>query len=92
MAEYACLLPPSWRSKVTEWIDEDIPSFDYGGFVVGDKEDHAVLWGKTKVLFLFLFPFFLFLFLLAHLCFQSLSLSERVFWLASHLWMRSSVS
>ena len=76
MAEYACLLPPSWRSKVTEWIDEDIPSFDYGGFVVGDKEDHAVLWGKAKVfflqflfLFLFLFPFPFFLLTFA---FQSL--------------------
>jgi len=55
MAEYACLLPPSWRSKVTEWIDEDIPSFDYRGFVVGDKEDHAVLGERRRFLFLFLF-------------------------------------
>lgn len=25
-----------------------MPSFDYGGYVVGEKEDVAFLWGKTK--------------------------------------------
>lgn len=48
MAEFASLLPPSWQTKVTEWIHEDIPSFDYGGFVVGNQPEKAVLWGKTK--------------------------------------------
>ena len=48
MAEYASLLPPSWQTKVTEWIHEDIPSFDYGGFVVGNQPEKAILWGKTK--------------------------------------------
>lgn len=33
--DLALLLPPSWERKVDEWLDEDIPSFDYGGFVVG---------------------------------------------------------
>ncbi|KAI9140524.1 Quinolinate phosphoribosyl transferase [Paraphysoderma sedebokerense] len=42
------LLPPSWRTMVTSWLDEDIPSFDYGGFVVGETNEEAILWGKSK--------------------------------------------
>ena len=34
-ASLAHLLPPNWKAKVQEWLQEDIPSFDYGGFVVG---------------------------------------------------------
>ncbi|KAL1924179.1 uncharacterized protein VTP21DRAFT_7214 [Calcarisporiella thermophila] len=45
---YACLLPPSWSTKITEWLQEDVPSFDYGGFVVGDTEEVAVLFGKSE--------------------------------------------
>ncbi|CAM9566100.1 unnamed protein product [Discosporangium mesarthrocarpum] len=41
------LLPPNWQKLVQTWLDEDIPSFDVGGFVVGDKEQTAVLYGKT---------------------------------------------
>ena len=33
--DYARLLPPSWETKIDEWLAEDIPSFDYGGYVVG---------------------------------------------------------
>ncbi len=33
--DYSLLLPPSWEQKIDEWLHEDIPSFDYGGFVVG---------------------------------------------------------
>lgn len=33
--------------QVREWLKEDIPSFDYGGFVVGDKEDQATLLCKS---------------------------------------------
>ncbi|EJD01009.1 nicotinate-nucleotide diphosphorylase [Fomitiporia mediterranea MF3/22] len=43
---YAHLLPPSWKSQVTAWLAEDAPSFDYGGFVVGDAEREAFLFGK----------------------------------------------
>ena len=46
---YANLLPSSWRTTVSEWIKEDVPSFDYGGFVVGGKSDVARLLGKTPV-------------------------------------------
>jgi len=42
------LLPPSWKTTVQQWLQEDIPSFDYGGFVVGDKLETATLYGKTK--------------------------------------------
>lgn len=34
-SDYGLLLPPSWEKKIDEWLDEDIPSFDYGGYVVG---------------------------------------------------------
>jgi len=43
-----CLLPPSWKTSITEWIREDTPSFDYGGYVVGDSDEVAVLYGKSK--------------------------------------------
>ncbi|KJE92291.1 nicotinate-nucleotide pyrophosphorylase [Capsaspora owczarzaki ATCC 30864] len=47
MTDFAHLLPPSWKTTVTQWLDEDIPSFDYGGFVVGEKEETAELLGKS---------------------------------------------
>ncbi|KAH9046613.1 Quinolinate phosphoribosyl transferase [Lactarius hengduanensis] len=43
---YAHLLPPSWTSQVSSWLTEDTPSFDYGGFVVGEDLREAFLWGK----------------------------------------------
>ncbi|KIM33793.1 hypothetical protein M408DRAFT_325393 [Serendipita vermifera MAFF 305830] len=45
---YSHLLPPSWKSQVTVWLQEDTPSFDYGGFVVGEAEKTAFLLGKGK--------------------------------------------
>jgi len=94
MAQFASLLPPSWQSKVTEWIHEDIPSFDYGGFVVGTQLEKAVLWGKAKVhlnsFFAFRPPH------CSNLLSLSLSLSvahtSRESWLESRLWMRSFAS
>ncbi len=41
------LLPPSWKTQVTSWLAEDTPSFDYGGFVVGEQPRTATLWGKS---------------------------------------------
>ena len=32
-------------SMVQAWLKEDIPSFDYGGFVVGNKKEVAILYG-----------------------------------------------
>ncbi|KIY74214.1 nicotinate-nucleotide diphosphorylase [Cylindrobasidium torrendii FP15055 ss-10] len=43
---YAHLLPPSWKPQITAWLAEDTPSFDYGGFVVGEAEREAFLLGK----------------------------------------------
>ncbi|PHH66592.1 hypothetical protein CDD81_6429 [Ophiocordyceps australis] len=43
----AHLLPPSWKTQVTTWLAEDTPSFDYGGYVVGDVERTATLWAKS---------------------------------------------
>ncbi|KAJ7178946.1 Quinolinate phosphoribosyl transferase [Mycena filopes] len=43
---YAHLLPPSWKPQVTAWLAEDTPSFDYGGFVVGEAVREAYLFGK----------------------------------------------
>lgn len=42
------LLPPSWKSQVTAWLAEDTPSFDYGGYVVGEAHREAFLFGKGK--------------------------------------------
>lgn len=44
----ADLLPVHWKSQVTQWFAEDTPSFDYGGFVVGDSKRTATLYGKSK--------------------------------------------
>lgn len=43
----ADLLPVHWKSQITAWFAEDTPSFDYGGFVVGDSERTATLFGKS---------------------------------------------
>uniref|UniRef100_A0A7S2ZXQ7 nicotinate-nucleotide diphosphorylase (carboxylating) n=1 Tax=Rhodosorus marinus TaxID=101924 RepID=A0A7S2ZXQ7_9RHOD len=49
MAELAGLLEPSALSaQVRGWLKEDVPSFDYGGAVVGDGIETAVLYAKSK--------------------------------------------
>ncbi|KAJ7391823.1 hypothetical protein OS493_016112 [Desmophyllum pertusum] len=42
------LHPVSLRQHVQQWLAEDTPSFDYGGFVVGENEETAVLLCKSK--------------------------------------------
>lgn len=42
------LLPVGWKSQITAWYTEDTPSFDYGGFVVGNSERTATLYGKSR--------------------------------------------
>lgn len=42
------LSPISVQHIVREWLKEDTPSFDYGGFVVGEKEESAVLLMKSS--------------------------------------------
>ncbi|PRP74082.1 putative nicotinate-nucleotide pyrophosphorylase [Planoprotostelium fungivorum] len=36
------------KSTIELWLKEDIPSFDYGGFVVGDKNEVATLFCKQN--------------------------------------------
>ncbi|EFA79016.1 nicotinate-nucleotide diphosphorylase [Heterostelium album PN500] len=39
------------QQQIKDWLDEDIPSFDYGGAVVGDVEEVAFLLGKQRGVF-----------------------------------------
>jgi len=43
------LLPPSWTQDIPRWFQEDTPSFDWAGFVVGEEEQEAWLLGKSGV-------------------------------------------
>lgn len=45
----AHLLPPSWKQVIPTWFAEDTPSYDWAGFVVGEEEQEAFLWGKSGV-------------------------------------------
>ena len=45
----AHLLPLTYQRYVSEWLEEDTPSFDYGGFVVGEEQSEAKLLGKSEV-------------------------------------------
>jgi hypothetical protein len=45
----AHLLPSGFKRQVSSWLEEDTPSFDYGGFVVGEEHTSAKLLGKSKV-------------------------------------------
>lgn len=45
--DYSHLLSPHYRDLIRSWLKEDIPSFDYGGFVVGTTHREAVLLCKS---------------------------------------------
>lgn len=45
---YSHLLPPHYKSLIASWLAEDVPSFDYGGCVVGDAPTSATLWMKSR--------------------------------------------
>ncbi|OJJ43366.1 hypothetical protein ASPZODRAFT_146080 [Penicilliopsis zonata CBS 506.65] len=42
------LLPGNYKRLITAWLEEDCPSFDYGGFVVGETQGEARLLGKAR--------------------------------------------
>ncbi|CAG8623073.1 9395_t:CDS:2 [Paraglomus brasilianum] len=46
-SQYAKLLPPHYKEDIKNWLAQDAPSFDYGGYVVGDTPEVAVLYGKS---------------------------------------------
>jgi len=41
------LHPLKLRQLAADWLTEDTPAFDYGGFVVGEKTETAVLLCKS---------------------------------------------
>jgi len=41
------LHPLKLRQLAADWLAEDVPAFDYGGFVVGEKMESAVLLCKS---------------------------------------------
>lgn len=43
------LLPANYKRLISSWLEEDCPSLDYGGFVVGESEGEARLLGKSEV-------------------------------------------
>lgn len=45
--DFSTLLPPAWKSKVLEWLQEDTPKLDWGGFIVGEEEMTASILGKS---------------------------------------------
>jgi nicotinate-nucleotide pyrophosphorylase (carboxylating) len=50
MSKFAHVLPANgkWKQDVTSWLAEDVPSFDIGGYVVGDDEKTATLLCKQS--------------------------------------------
>lgn len=49
MSSFAHLLPCAgqWKQTITAYLSEDVPSFDIGGFVVGDRLETASLYMKA---------------------------------------------
>eukprot|EP00163_Fabomonas_tropica_P016537 TRINITY_DN2961_c0_g1_i2.p1 TRINITY_DN2961_c0_g1~~TRINITY_DN2961_c0_g1_i2.p1 ORF type:complete len:306 (-),score=52.57 TRINITY_DN2961_c0_g1_i2:175-1092(-) len=47
IAPLAASLPFSWEKDIDHWLHEDAPSFDIGGFIVGNKEQEAKLYIKA---------------------------------------------
>lgn len=47
MTSYAHLLPTTYKSTIASWLAEDAPSFDYGGYVVGESPKTATLYCKS---------------------------------------------
>jgi nicotinate-nucleotide pyrophosphorylase (carboxylating) len=45
--DLAHLLPPGYKRTVAAWLEEDAPSMDYGGFVVGNHPAQARILGKS---------------------------------------------
>lgn len=45
---YAYLLPPHYKETIKQWIHDDCPTIDIGGYVVGDKIESATLYLKSS--------------------------------------------
>ncbi|KAE8375296.1 Quinolinate phosphoribosyl transferase [Aspergillus bertholletiae] len=46
--DFGHLLPSNYKRLIAAWLEEDCPSFDYGGFVVGESNGEARLLGKSR--------------------------------------------
>jgi len=42
------LLPSTVNAQIKTWLKDDVPTFDYGGYVVGNTIRTATLWGKSR--------------------------------------------
>lgn len=49
--DFTCLLPRHLDSTIKGWLDDDMPSFDVGGLVVGREEKKAQLLMKSPGVF-----------------------------------------
>lgn len=47
LVDYSTLLPPHLDRTIQQWLEDDIPSFDVGGLVVGSKIQSAQLFLKS---------------------------------------------
>jgi len=45
---YEHLLPPGYKEETKRWLHDDCPTFDIGGFVVGEKIEEAHLYCKES--------------------------------------------
>jgi nicotinate-nucleotide pyrophosphorylase (carboxylating) len=45
---FANLFPPAIQNEITRWIKDDCPTTDIGGFVVGEKNEKALLFCKSS--------------------------------------------
>eukprot|EP01138_Halocafeteria_seosinensis_P002780 gb/GECG01002841.1/.p1 GENE.gb/GECG01002841.1/~~gb/GECG01002841.1/.p1 ORF type:complete len:191 (+),score=21.69 gb/GECG01002841.1/:1-573(+) len=50
MGSFEGILPRGgkWREQIRQYLEEDVPWFDVGGYVVGDGEQEALLIGKSS--------------------------------------------
>ncbi|KAF7731931.1 hypothetical protein EC973_007762 [Apophysomyces ossiformis] len=48
MTHHAHLLATNYKQLIADYLQEDVPSFDYGGYVVGEAEKVAILYCKAE--------------------------------------------
>lgn len=48
MSRFEELLPPTFKEEVIQWLKDDCPRTDVGGFVVGSKAESATLYCKSS--------------------------------------------
>lgn len=48
MTEFTHLLATNYKKLIAQYLEEDVPSFDYGGYVVGEDEKVAILYCKAE--------------------------------------------